>query len=95
MRVRVRALAKERRRFGYRRLAIMLRRDGLKMNLRKVYRLYREERLTVRKRGGGKRALGTRAPTDNPAGTQSALLPRLRVGCAQRRTPLPHSERCR
>lgn len=32
------------------------------MNLKKVYRLYREEWLTVRKRGGRKRALGTRAP---------------------------------
>ena len=32
------------------------------MNLKKVYRLYREERLTVRKRGGRRRALGTRAP---------------------------------
>jgi hypothetical protein len=32
------------------------------MNLKKVYKLYREERLTVRNRGGRKRALGTRAP---------------------------------
>jgi putative transposase len=46
----------------------MLRRDGLKMNLKKVYRLYREERLTVRKRGGRKRALGTRAPMTIPQG---------------------------
>ncbi len=36
------------------------------MNLKKVYRLYREERLTVRKRGGRKRALGTRAPMAIP-----------------------------
>jgi putative transposase len=45
VRARLHELANERRRFGYRRLAIMLRRDGLKMNLKKVYRLYREERL--------------------------------------------------
>jgi len=32
------------------------------MNLKKVYRLYREEGLTVRRRRGRKRALGTRAP---------------------------------
>jgi putative transposase len=38
------------------------------MNLKKVYRLYREERLTVRKRGGRKRALGTRAPMAIPQG---------------------------
>ena len=38
------------------------------MNLKKVYRLYREEKLTVRKRGGRKRALGTRAPMALPQG---------------------------
>ena len=36
------------------------------MNWKKLYRLYREERLTVRKRGGRKRALGTRAPMAIP-----------------------------
>ena len=68
VRERLRALANERRRFGYRRLAVMLKRDGLRMNLKKVYRLYKEERLTVRKRGGRKRALGTRAPMTIPQG---------------------------
>ena len=64
----MREIANERRRFGYRRLAILLRREGKGMNLKKVYRLYREERLTVRKRGGRKRALGTRAPMAIPQG---------------------------
>ena len=59
--MRMREIANERRRFGYRRLTILLRREGEGMNLKKVYRLYREERLTVRKRGGRKGALGTRA----------------------------------
>jgi putative transposase len=68
VRARLRELANERRRFGYRRLAVMLKRDGLRMNLKKVYRLYKEERLTVRKRGGRKRALGTRAPMALPQG---------------------------
>jgi hypothetical protein len=36
------------------------------MNQKKIYRLYREERLAVRKRGGRKRALGTRAPMAIP-----------------------------
>ena len=49
VRVRMREIANERRRFGYRRLAILLAREGKGMNLKKVYRLYREERLTVRK----------------------------------------------
>jgi len=71
VRERLRELANERRRFGYRRLAVMLKRDGRRMNLKKVYRLYKEERLTVRKRGGRKRALGTRAPMTLPqAGNQ-------------------------
>ena len=66
VRERMREIANERRRFGYRRLAILLRREGKGMNLKKVYRLYREERLTVRKRGGRKRAPGTRAPMAIP-----------------------------
>jgi len=36
------------------------------VNHKKLFRLYREERLTVRKRGGRKRALGTRAPISVP-----------------------------
>jgi putative transposase len=62
IRQRLKELALERRRFGYRRLHIMLRREGIVLNRKKLYRLYREERLMVRKRGGRKRALGTRAP---------------------------------
>jgi putative transposase len=62
LRQRLRELAAERRRFGYRRLHILLKREGVQVNWKKLYRLYREERLTVCKRGGRKRALGTRAP---------------------------------
>jgi len=54
-------LAAERRQFSYRRLHILLRREGVDVNWKELYRVYREERLTVRKRGGRKRALGTRA----------------------------------
>ncbi len=62
LRQRLRALAHERRRFGYRRLHVLLRREGFKVNHKQLFRLYREERLMVRRRGGRKRALGTRAP---------------------------------
>ena len=62
VRVRLRGLAAERRRFGYRRLGVLLRREGIVMNHKKLRRLYREERLQVRRRGGRKRALGTRSP---------------------------------
>ncbi len=66
LRKRLRELAAERRRFGYRRLHLLLKREGIQVNWKKLYRLYREERLTVRKRGGRKRALGTRAPMTIP-----------------------------
>ena len=39
-------LASERRRFGYRRLHILLKREGWEVNWKKLYRLYREEGLT-------------------------------------------------
>jgi putative transposase len=68
VRERMRAVAAVRRRFGYRRLQIMLAREGLVMNHKKFRRLYREERLQVRRRGGRKRALGTRSPILLPAG---------------------------
>ncbi len=68
LRSRLRELASERRRFGYRRLLILLRREGLLLNHKKLRRLYREERLQVRRRGGRKRALGTRAPMVLPDG---------------------------
>ena len=68
VRVRLRELAAIRRRFGYRRLHILLRREGIIMNHKKLRRLYREERLQVRRRGGRKRALGTRAPMTLPQG---------------------------
>ncbi|MER9245611.1 IS3 family transposase [Mesorhizobium sp. M0590] len=62
LRERMKAIAQERRRFGYRRLLVMLRREGLVVNHKKLFRLYREEKLAVRRRGGRKRAIGTRAP---------------------------------
>ena len=64
----------ERRRFGYRRLYILLEREGWEVNWKKLYRIYREERLTVRKRGGRKRALGTRAPMAIPQGPAAGFV---------------------
>ena len=68
IRQRLRELASERRRFGYRRLHQMLKREGTVMNLKKIRRLYSEERLQVRQRKGRKRATGTRAPMTIPQG---------------------------
>ncbi len=50
LRERLRVLAEQRRRFGYRRLTVLLRRDGLRVNHKRIYRLYREEGLAVRRR---------------------------------------------
>ena len=66
LRERLKELSGERRRFGYRRLHLLLGREGWKVNWKKLYRIYREEGLTVRKRGGRKRALETRAPMAIP-----------------------------
>jgi len=66
LRVRLKALAQERRRFGYRRLHVMLRREGHAVNRKRVQRIYREEKLMVRRRGGRKRAMGTRRPLEVP-----------------------------
>jgi len=62
LRTRLRELASEQRRFGYRRLHVLLRAEGFTVNHKKTQRLYREEGLTVRKRKGRKRATGSRAP---------------------------------
>ena len=68
LRERLKELAGERRRFGYRRLHMLLRREGVAVNHKKLFRIYREERLAVRRRGGRKRALGTRSPMAIPQG---------------------------
>jgi transposase InsO family protein len=62
LRGRLRDLANERRRFGYRRLFVLLRREGEPSGINRIYRLYREEGLTVRKRRARRRTVGTRAP---------------------------------
>ena len=66
LRERLKALASERRRFSYRRLHVLLRREGYAVNRKRVQRLYREEKLTVRGRGGHKWVMGTRRPMEVP-----------------------------
>jgi putative transposase len=58
---RLRELAGERRRFGYRRLHVLLCREGWAVNHKRVYRIYRAEGLSVRKRGR-KRVARERCP---------------------------------
>ncbi len=66
IRAEMREIAAQRRRFGYRRVGVMLERKGLIMNHKKLYRLYSEEGLSVRRRRGRKRARGSRTPMPVP-----------------------------
>jgi putative transposase len=63
-------LANARRRFGYRRLFILLRRDGEPSGINRIYRLYREEGLTVRKRRARRRAQQGRGADPDRGGCQ-------------------------
>lgn len=67
LRARLRELGAERRRFGYRRLHVLLRREGWTVNHKRVYRIYGEEGLTVRrktrKRAAGVERIPLAAPT--------------------------------
>ncbi len=69
LRQKLRELAMVRRRFGYRRLHALLRRDGLEVNHKRVYRLYVEEQLWVRKRNRKRRVALPRAPLLVPSQT--------------------------
>ena len=62
LRTQLRDLANERKRFGYRRLFVLLRQEGEPSGINRIYRLYRAEGLTVRKRRARRRAVGSRAP---------------------------------
>ena len=67
LRERLRDLAHQRRRFGYRRLHILLRCEGITINRKQTQRLYREESLTVRRRKGRKRSGSARVSAPVPA----------------------------
>ena len=50
LRKRIREIAEARVRFGYRRIHVLLCREGWRVNEKRIYRLYREERLQLRKK---------------------------------------------
>jgi putative transposase len=66
LRQRLRELAAERPRYGYQRLWVLLRREGWPVNHKRVYRLYREEGLKLRKRRRRGRARVERLPLPSP-----------------------------
>lgn len=71
LRARLRELADQRRRFGYRRLHVLLRQDGYALNRKKTQRLYREEGLTVRRRRSRRRIAVARTPIPLTSGPNS------------------------
>ena len=66
LRARLRELAQERRRFGYRRLHVLLRREGWAVNHKRVHRLYREERLAMRRHRRKRFRAEARVPLELP-----------------------------
>jgi putative transposase len=76
LRSRILLLAAQRRRFGYRRIHALIRREGLAVNCKRVQRIYCEERLQVTRR---KRRRGGRAPrARGAAGAERGVVHRLR-----------------
>jgi putative transposase len=69
LRIRLRDLAKARVQYGYRRLHVLLRREGWPINAKRVYRLYREEGLALRtKRPRRRRSTVPRVSLPEPTG---------------------------
>ncbi len=66
--VRLKELAAVRVRYGYRRLTILLRREGWRVNAKRVYRIYRQENLSVRTKARTKRATQLRVPLGTATG---------------------------
>ncbi len=66
LREKLRALAEQRKRFGYRRLYVLLRRQGLRINHKRVYQVYRQEGLSLRLRRRKRRSSAVRAPLPTP-----------------------------
>ena len=66
LRDRLRALAAERRRYGYRRLWVLLRREDFLVNHKRVYRMYREEGLMVQRRKRKRISGATRVARSTP-----------------------------
>ena len=64
-------LASERRRFGYRRIHVLLRREGAEVNHKRVFRLYQAAELSVRRRRKRQRVAVEREPLCTPAQTNT------------------------
>jgi putative transposase len=68
LRSRLKELAEHRRRYGYRRLYVLLRREGFRVNKKLVYRMYKEEKLSLKLRKRKRHASVVRVPMPPPSG---------------------------
>jgi putative transposase len=68
VRTSLKAVAAERPRFGYRRLGVMLERAGVHVNHKRLYRLYKEEGLVLRRKRRQRASTATRVPMTSPTG---------------------------
>ncbi len=68
LRVRLKDLAGARVRYGYRRLHVLLLREGWQINHKRVYRLYNQEGLSIRLKTKKKRVSELRVPLPTPSG---------------------------
>ena len=70
LRMRIREIAATRVRYGYLRIHILLRREGWRVNHKRVYRIYREEGLNLRRRRPRRHVSGSRRmdrpPVEHP-----------------------------
>jgi transposase InsO family protein len=66
LRARIEEIAAIKRRYGYRRVYVRLRREGWEVNRKRVYRLYREAGLAVRRRKRKRIGLFERKPLPKP-----------------------------
>ena len=90
-RARIRELASERRRFGYRRFHWLLCREGWVMNHKKFRRLYRGEKLQVRRRWWPQACAWYQSAAQRAAGSEPALVTGFCVCCPRLWSQVPHS----
>jgi hypothetical protein len=95
LRTRIRDIASERRRFGYRGVHVLLQREGVRVNHKKLRRLYAEEKLPAKRRGGQKRARGTTAADRGAGCAEPALAAGFRLRRVHRLPPVSDPNRCR
>jgi putative transposase len=73
LRIRIGELATQRRRFGYRRIHALLRREGERVNVKRVHRLYCEQKLQVQRRRQPRGGRGA-PPAGHSDGTEPGLV---------------------